>query len=113
MQQKSYCTLPFFWSDVLGKKIRFVGSIDSFDQSITEGDVDDMKFVTYYVNDNDEITGVLAVDREGIASVCNELMRQQQMPSASEVLMGMANSESMINKLNKINAEHSQKALKV
>ena len=63
-----YTTIPEFGTDVLGTKCRVVGSIDTFEHAITEGNVDEMNFITYYINQQDEVTGVLTVGREPVAT---------------------------------------------
>lgn len=98
-----YSAQPYFASDIGGAKIRFVGRVDSFDRTITEGDVDEMSFVTYYGNERDEITGVLSVGKDPFATVSSELMRMGKMAKGSEIMIGAANTEVLIQRLAQAN----------
>lgn len=88
---------------VFDHKPRFVGSIESFEHAVVEGDLEGMKFVCYYVNMKDEITGVLAVGKDPICAAVAELMRLKKMPKASELMMGTVNSDVILEKLRALN----------
>ena len=94
---------PYFASDIGGAKIRFVGRVDSFERSVTEGDVDSMSFITFYGNERDEITGVLSVGKDPMATVSSELMRLGKMARGSEIMIGAVNSEVLVDRLAKAN----------
>jgi len=94
-----FTTIPFFWSGLYGKNLRFVGfAPDVLDRVIIEGDVGGMKFVSYYT-ENDEIRAVATVNRDPVAVACAELMRRGKMPSASELLMGTVNADVILERL--------------
>merc|ERR1711963_882232 len=61
-----YVTTPFFWSQILGKNLRFVGHApDVLDRVIIEGDANRFEFISYYT-ENDEIRAVATVNKDPI-----------------------------------------------
>mmetsp|Transcript_26357 Transcript_26357/g.87351 ORF Transcript_26357/g.87351 Transcript_26357/m.87351 type:complete len:643 (+) Transcript_26357:87-2015(+) len=94
-----FTTVPFFWSGLYGKNLRFVGHApDTLDRVIIEGDVSGMNFISYYT-ENDEIRAVATVNRDPIAVACAELMRRDKMPKASEILIGTVNADVILERL--------------
>uniref|UniRef100_A0AAY4BMS7 Rieske domain-containing protein n=1 Tax=Denticeps clupeoides TaxID=299321 RepID=A0AAY4BMS7_9TELE len=41
-------TVPYFWTAMFGKSIRYAGYGDGFDDVVIQGDLDDLKFVAFY-----------------------------------------------------------------
>ena len=80
-----------------------MGRVDSFENSVTEGDIDEMRFITYFGNNRDEVTGVLTVGRDPIATVSAELMRMGKMARGSELMIGAVNSGVLVDRLAKAN----------
>lgn len=98
-QYRPFTTVPFFWSGLFGKNLRFVGHApDALDRVIVEGDVSGMEFISYYTED-DEIRAVATVDRDPVAVACAELMRRGQMPKVSELMLGVVNAEVIMQRL--------------
>lgn len=94
-----FTTLPFFWSGLFGKSLRFVGHApDILDRVIIEGDVGGMSFVSYYT-EGDEIRAVATVNRDPVAVACAELMRRGKMPKVSEIMLGVVNAEVIMQRL--------------
>lgn len=99
-----FTTTPFFWSGLFGKNLRFVGHApDVLDRVIIEGDVSGFEFVSYYTEDN-EIRAVATVNRDPVAVACAELMRRGQMPSVSELVLGVVNSDILLERLKNLSA---------
>lgn len=96
---KPYSTIPYFWTEIFGKKFKMVGSVDTFQHSVVEGDCDEMKFVVWYVNVKDEVTGLLTVENPKVACAAAELLRLGKMPKASEVIVGACNSDDLVRRL--------------
>ncbi len=96
---KPYTTVPYFWTEIFGKKVKMVGSIDTLAHSVVEGDTDEMQFVVWFVNPRDEITGVLTLENPKVACAAAELMRLGRMPKASEVVVGACNSQDLVKRM--------------
>lgn len=99
-----FTTIPFFWSGLFGKNMRFAGyAPDMLDRVIIEGDVGAMEFISYYTED-DEIRAVCTVNKDPVAVACAELMRRGQMPKVSELMMGGVNAEVLLKRLKDLSA---------
>ncbi|XP_061762441.1 apoptosis-inducing factor 3 isoform X2 [Nerophis ophidion] len=46
-------TVPYFWSAMFGKTIRYAGYGDGFDDVIIQGDLDELRFVAFYTRTGD------------------------------------------------------------
>eukprot|EP00811_Abedinium_folium_P002005 NODE_1183_length_2573_cov_3.412919.p1 GENE.NODE_1183_length_2573_cov_3.412919~~NODE_1183_length_2573_cov_3.412919.p1 ORF type:complete len:671 (-),score=203.64 NODE_1183_length_2573_cov_3.412919:559-2460(-) len=98
-QKAPFDTVPFFWSHILGQQLRFVGYAPAMlERVIVEGDTANMKFVTYYT-ENDEVRAVATVNRDPVAVACAELMRRGKMPKVSEFVVGSVNGDVLLQRL--------------
>lgn len=98
-QYVPFTTTPFFWSQLFGKNMRFVGHApEALDRVIIEGDVAGMEFISYYTED-DEIRAVATVNKDPVAVACAELMRRGKMPKVSELILGVVNAEVIMERL--------------
>eukprot|EP00927_Polykrikos_kofoidii_P079472 TRINITY_DN76256_c0_g1_i1.p1 TRINITY_DN76256_c0_g1~~TRINITY_DN76256_c0_g1_i1.p1 ORF type:complete len:646 (+),score=128.61 TRINITY_DN76256_c0_g1_i1:83-2020(+) len=98
-KHQPFTTTPFFWSQILGKNLRFVGHApEVLDRVIIEGDVSGFEFISYYTED-DEIRAVATVNRDPVAVACAELMRRGKMPKVSELVLGTVNAEVIMERL--------------
>ena len=96
-----YNEIPFFWTMVFGKSLRYVGTVadaTSFDSVLIEGDLSKGEFVAYYFK-NSIVAAVATVGRDPVAVACHELMRMGQMPSPTELQLGTINSEGILKRL--------------
>ena len=101
---KPYRQIPFFWTMAFGKSLRYVGSVASpgvaaaWDNVIIEGDVSAGKFVAYYIK-GDKIGAVATVGMDPVAVAASECLRRGLMPSPSELLLGTANSQTILTRV--------------
>jgi NADPH-dependent 2,4-dienoyl-CoA reductase/sulfur reductase-like enzyme len=102
-----FTTLPFFWSEIFGKNLRFVGHApEMLDRVIVEGDVSGMEFVSYYTED-DRVLAVATVNRDQVATACAELMRLNKMPKVSEIMLGVCNAEDILKRLHNLGSTNA------
>jgi hypothetical protein len=96
--------IPYFWTMVFGKSLRYVGNVGdtSFDNVLIEGDLVKGEFVAYYTKKN-QIVAVATVGRDPVAVACAELMRKNLMPIPSEIQLGTVNSETLIQRVKDLN----------
>merc|ERR1712216_788335 len=94
-QFKPYATVPFFWTQVFNKTLRYVGHSDKWDQCIIEGDLDEHCFVAYYCR-GDVIEAVATMGRDPVAPAVAELMRLNLMPRTGDILIGTVNSDDLL-----------------
>ncbi|CAG8530837.1 577_t:CDS:10 [Gigaspora rosea] len=64
--------IPYFWSNQLGKGIRYAGYASSFDDVIIQGSLEEFKFAAYYARD-DKILAVATISKDPLASHSSEL----------------------------------------
>jgi NADPH-dependent 2,4-dienoyl-CoA reductase/sulfur reductase-like enzyme/nitrite reductase/ring-hydroxylating ferredoxin subunit len=75
--------IPFFWSLLLGKGIRFCGHSANWDELVTHGNLEEYKFVVHFIK-GDKVTAVCTIGTNA-AVVAAELMYQGKMLSADEI----------------------------
>lgn len=98
---------PFFWSELFGLHLRFVGfAPEMLERVIIEGDVAGMKFLAYYC-ESDEIRAVASVNMDQEIFACAELMLLKQMPKVSEILMGTVNGGVIIQRAKDLSSSPS------
>jgi NADPH-dependent 2,4-dienoyl-CoA reductase/sulfur reductase-like enzyme/nitrite reductase/ring-hydroxylating ferredoxin subunit len=76
--------VPFFWSGQYNLKLRYVGHAEQWDNVIINGDLDEPKFLAFYVQ-NDKIMAVAGINRDQEIAAISELMRLQKMPKATQL----------------------------
>uniref|UniRef100_A0A4W4F0D3 Rieske domain-containing protein n=1 Tax=Electrophorus electricus TaxID=8005 RepID=A0A4W4F0D3_ELEEL len=60
-------TVPYFWSAMFGKSIRYAGYGEGFDDVIIQGDLDELKFVAFYTK-SEEVIAVASMNYDPIVS---------------------------------------------
>nr|DBA23296.1 TPA: hypothetical protein GDO54_014224 [Pyxicephalus adspersus] len=66
-------TIPYLWTAMFGKSIRYAGNGDGFDDVIIQGDIEELKFVAFYTR-NDEVIAVASMNYDPIVSKVAEVM---------------------------------------
>ncbi|TNN49355.1 Apoptosis-inducing factor 3 [Liparis tanakae] len=66
-------TVPYFWSAMFGKTIRYAGYGDGFDDVIIQGDLDELRFVAFYTR-NEEVVAVASMNYDPIVSRVAEVL---------------------------------------
>lgn len=103
-QFQPYTTLPFFWSQIFGKHLRYVGyAPDRLERVIVEGDASGFEFIAYYT-EGDEIRAVATLNRDPIAVASGELMRRGMMPTVSELMWGVVNADVILQRLRNLSS---------
>ncbi|KAJ8286042.1 hypothetical protein GJAV_G00033900 [Gymnothorax javanicus] len=60
-------TVPYFWTAMFGKTIRYAGYGEGFDDVIIQGDLDELKFVAFYTK-SEEVIAVASMNYDPIVS---------------------------------------------
>ncbi|KAJ8263684.1 hypothetical protein COCON_G00161410 [Conger conger] len=60
-------TVPYFWTAMFGKSIRYAGHGEGFDDVIIQGDLDELKFVAFYTK-SEEVIAVASMNYDPIVS---------------------------------------------
>lgn len=67
--------VPYFWTSLFGKSIRYAGS-GSFEDVIYVGNIDDLKFVAFYINKSDQVVAASSCGMDPVVSQFAELLYQ-------------------------------------
>jgi len=81
-----FSKIPIFWSGQ-GQNLRYCGIGTGYEDVIINGNLDELKFVAYYVK-GDAIVAVASMQNDPIVSRASELMRVGLMPSPQVVRGG-------------------------
>ena len=60
-QREPYAEVPWFWSDQYDMNLQMAGLTDTFDASVTRGNVESRQFSTFYLNAG-KVRGVVAIN---------------------------------------------------
>jgi len=89
-----YDKIPFFWTVLFGRSLRYAGHALAYDDIIIEGDLDKFDFAAYYVNKG-RIDAVVTMGRDPLAVAVCEAMKLNILPSPADLKSGKANSETI------------------
>mmetsp|Transcript_51223 Transcript_51223/g.109696 ORF Transcript_51223/g.109696 Transcript_51223/m.109696 type:complete len:274 (-) Transcript_51223:74-895(-) len=79
--------VPFFWTAIFGKQLRYVGHAMEYDDTIIEGDLGKMVFVAAYCK-GDEVKAIVTMGRDPVAAAAAELMRSHKFPRKQDLTSG-------------------------
>ncbi|KAI6076121.1 Apoptosis-inducing factor 3 isoform X2 [Aix galericulata] len=66
-------TIPYLWTAMFGKSIRYAGHGEGFDDVVIQGDLDELKFVAFYTK-SDEVVAVASMNYDPIVSKVAEVL---------------------------------------
>ena len=77
---KTYASIPWFWSDQYELKLQMVGFSSDGDEHIVRGDIEENKFAVFYLN-NGKVVAADAVNSPKEFMVCKQLIGKQVDPA--------------------------------
>lgn len=83
-KNQPFDSIPFFWTMIYGKSVRYCGHADEWDEIIVNGNPDEFKFVAYYVKGS-KVLAVSSMGADPAVAKAAELMYQGKMYSADEI----------------------------
>jgi len=81
----TFKSVPFFWSMMFGKNLRFSGNNDGFKDVIIDGDLTELKFVAYYINSAGRVTAVATIANDPIAPLFAASLRNGKVLTESDI----------------------------
>ncbi|KST63851.1 FAD-dependent oxidoreductase [Mastigocoleus testarum] len=78
-QQIKFASVPFFWTGQFDVKLRYTGHAQDWDEIIFQGEIEEQKFLAFYVKNN-QILAVAGCGRDKDIAAITELMRLRKMP---------------------------------
>ncbi len=79
MLHKAHTTrefVPFFWTNQFEKRLSYVGHVESWDQIITDGNVDEQSFLSFYIKDN-KVLAVASMNRDADSNKIEDIMLKE------------------------------------
>ncbi|KAM7234643.1 hypothetical protein CapIbe_014801 [Capra ibex] len=86
-QEAEISTVPYLWTAMFGKSLRYAGYGDGFDDVIIQGDLDELKFVAFYTK-GDEVISVASMNYDPIVSKVAEVLASGRTIRKREVETG-------------------------
>jgi apoptosis-inducing factor 3 len=83
-RQTTLTIVPFFWSGQYDLKLRYVGHAEKWDRVYIDGDLNQPKFLAFYLSDR-QVMAVAGVNKDREIAAISELMRQQKMPDIVDI----------------------------
>ncbi|KAM8976613.1 apoptosis-inducing factor 3-like [Pelodytes ibericus] len=78
-------SVPFFWTSLLGKSIRYAGFGEGYNEIIMRGNLEEFKFLAFYIKD-DFVVAVSSMNFDPMVSQVAELMQSGRRITKEEVL---------------------------
>nr|XP_025122989.1 apoptosis-inducing factor 3 isoform X1 [Bubalus bubalis] len=86
-QEAEISTVPYLWTSMFGKSLRYAGYGEGFDDVIIQGDLDELKFVAFYTK-GDEVISVASMNYDPIVSKVAEVLASGRTIRKREVETG-------------------------
>ncbi|XP_022407225.1 apoptosis-inducing factor 3 isoform X3 [Delphinapterus leucas] len=86
-QEAEISTVPYLWTAMFSKSLRYAGYGEGFDDVIIQGDLDELKFVAFYTK-GDEVISVASMNYDPIVSKVAEVLASGRTIRKREVETG-------------------------
>ncbi|KAH0505629.1 Apoptosis-inducing factor 3 [Microtus ochrogaster] len=97
-QEAEINTVPYLWTAMFGKSLRYAGYGEGFDDVIIQGDLEELKFVAFYTK-GDEVIAVASMNYDPIVSKVAEVLASGRAIRKREVdpvdLVSMAPGQAL------------------
>lgn len=87
-REQAFDDAPFFWTQQYGKSFRYVGHVEQPDETLVDGDLDQLKALVCYIK-NGQLRAALGVGRDPEVCAIRELMRLDKLPSLEQIRTGV------------------------
>ena len=78
--------IPFFWTRQYNNSLQFTGVTKGWDDIHVIGDLNEMKFLAFYIRKSDDkVLGAASMNMLNKIQIVNEAMRNGVMPNASHI----------------------------
>ncbi len=83
-----YEEIPFFWTVQADLNLRYVGFTKEWDDIVTDGDIANKKFISYFVKKN-KIMAAAGVNQDKEIDAIHLLMKEKKLPEISSIKAGI------------------------
>ncbi|XP_068271964.1 apoptosis-inducing factor 3-like [Nyctibius grandis] len=88
-KEKELHTVPFFWTTMLGKSIRYAGCGNGYTDTVVKGSLEQQKFLIFYIRDG-FVTAAASLDYDPMVSLIAEVLWSGRQISKEEAERGPA-----------------------
>ncbi|XP_073745720.1 apoptosis-inducing factor 3 isoform X2 [Callorhinus ursinus] len=92
-QEAEINTVPYLWTAMFGKSLRYAGYGEGFDDVIIQGDLEELKFVAFYTK-GDEVIAVASMNYDPIVSKVAEVLASGRAIRKREVELFVLHSKT-------------------
>ncbi|XP_003801728.1 apoptosis-inducing factor 3 isoform X2 [Otolemur garnettii] len=92
-QEAEISTVPYLWTAMFGKSLRYAGYGEGFDDVIIQGDLEELKFVAFYTK-GDEVIAVASMNYDPIVSKVAEVLASGRAIRKREVELFVLHSKT-------------------
>uniref|UniRef100_G1LQ22 Apoptosis-inducing factor 3 n=1 Tax=Ailuropoda melanoleuca TaxID=9646 RepID=G1LQ22_AILME len=92
-QEAEISTVPYLWTAMFGKSLRYAGYGEGFDDVIIQGDLEELKFVAFYTK-GDEVIAVASMNYDPIVSKVAEVLASGRTIRKREVELFVLHSKT-------------------
>ncbi|XP_063663862.1 apoptosis-inducing factor 3 isoform X3 [Pan troglodytes] len=92
-QEAEMSTVPYLWTAMFGKSLRYAGYGEGFDDVIIQGDLEELKFVAFYTK-GDEVIAVASMNYDPIVSKVAEVLASGRAIRKREVELFVLHSKT-------------------
>uniref|UniRef100_A0A8C6RDY7 Apoptosis-inducing factor 3 n=1 Tax=Nannospalax galili TaxID=1026970 RepID=A0A8C6RDY7_NANGA len=92
-QEAEINTVPYLWTAMFGKSLRYAGYGEGFDDVIIQGDLEELKFVAFYTK-GDEVIAVASMNYDPIVSKVAEVLASGRAIRKREVELFILRSKT-------------------
>ncbi|XP_074247345.1 apoptosis-inducing factor 3 isoform X3 [Saimiri boliviensis] len=92
-QEAEISTVPYLWTAMFGKSLRYTGYGEGFDDVIIQGDLEELKFVAFYTK-SDEVIAVASMNYDPIVSKVAEVLASGRAIRKREVELFVLHSKT-------------------
>ncbi|XP_011842722.1 PREDICTED: apoptosis-inducing factor 3 isoform X1 [Mandrillus leucophaeus] len=92
-QEAEMNTVPYLWTAMFGKSLRYAGYGEGFDDVVIQGDLEELKFVAFYTK-GDEVIAVASMNYDPIVSKVAEVLASGRAIRKREVELFVLHSKT-------------------
>ncbi|XP_019292960.1 apoptosis-inducing factor 3 isoform X6 [Panthera pardus] len=92
-QEAEISTVPYLWTAMFGRSLRYAGYGEGFDDVIIQGDLEELKFVAFYTK-GDEVIAVASMNYDPIVSKVAEVLASGRAIRKREVELFVLHSKT-------------------
>ncbi|XP_055336211.1 apoptosis-inducing factor 3-like isoform X2 [Paramacrobiotus metropolitanus] len=91
-------SVPYFWTTIFGKSIRYAGYCDNFDDVMISGDIENGRWVAFYLK-KDDVKAVATMNYDGVTSQFADLQMAGKFTTRADLLYDITKILALYNNI--------------